>query len=210
MMMRKLIGLALLFPLVVSSAAYAQEGNKFALGGSFTARATHERAANGGQGAGLRWRIGHAKNGWGWHYGIDWYSLDIDQPVAGSTMELGELHIRPLMGGYGYTRMAGPVSLTADVIAGYALTTFATTSAARDAMARATGSSTDVQVGGTPVIKPEIEMWLDVSRRIGLVVNTGYMVARPRLTVPSATGSRTNRFHADALEVTIGTVYRLF
>jgi hypothetical protein len=203
------IGFALLLSSAAAASAHAQEGNKFALGASFTARATPDSAARGGQGPGIKWRFGHSENGWGWHYGLDWYALDVDRPAPTPRLELGELHIRPFMGGYGYTHVVGRVAVTADVIGGYALTSFRMTSGARDALSLS-GRSADVEVGGTPVIKPEVETWIDLNRKMGLIVNAGYMIARPRLTMPTTFGSDTRRFRADAMEITFGTVYRIF
>jgi len=205
-MTRNLIGVALLF--LIALPARAQEGNKFALGGSFTARATQDASARGGQGPGIKWRFRHDTTGWGWHWGLDWYALDVDQRLTGTKLNVGELKVRPFMGGYGYTRVVGPIALTADVIGGYAFTSFVMTTTARDTFASFGGGN--VEFGGTPVVKPEIEMWMDLSRKVGLTINAGYMVARPRVTMPTIAGDRTSRFPADSLEITFGTVYRIF
>ena len=39
----------------------------------------------------------HSKNGWGWRYGLSWFSTDIDRSIGGSNTELGQLRVRPFM-----------------------------------------------------------------------------------------------------------------
>ena len=65
-------------------------------------------------------------------------------------------------------------------------------------------------LSGTPVVKPEFELWYDVSRKIGLTANVGYIVARPRMTITSSIGSESERLHADAWSITAGAVYRIW
>src|SRR5262245_53755585 len=110
--------------------AFAQTGNEFAVG-----LEAHYRGAVGddliaGNGWGLTWRIGHDKSGWGWQYGLNWFSSNLEAapngsisgkyPASGGRIDIGELHVRPLMGGYGYTIVKGRYAFTAAALAGYA------------------------------------------------------------------------------------------
>src|SRR5207249_2215642 len=87
-------------------AATAQTNNRFAIGAELTVRtsdhASQEDAARGQFGPGLLWRFGNGRPGWGFHWGLNWYAVDIDRPIDGLMTELGELRLRPLMAGYGY------------------------------------------------------------------------------------------------------------
>lgn len=211
MFSQRLLLVTLLAVCGVSSAASAQEGNRFAVGGSFTHRGVDSSTAHGGRGPGIQWRIGHSSEGWGWQYGLNWYSLDIDRPIAGRVTPLGELRVRPFMGGYGYTHLMGPVAVTVDAIGGYALTRFDLQSEAATAYRESLGvRSVTVNMSNTPVVKPEVTVWVDLSRRIGLMANAGYIVARPLFTVSSSLGNDVERYRADAMSVTIGAVYKIF
>ena len=73
----------------------------------------------------MLWRFGHGGDGWGWHYGLGWYGMDLDQPAGNDRTRFGELHIRPFMGGYGYTRRVfRRTSVSAKVMGGYAINSF--------------------------------------------------------------------------------------
>src|SRR5438128_12386200 len=100
--------LSLILVCATATAARAQSGNNhLALGVDFTKRVAEESSAHGGRGPGLTWRIGHTKTGWGPSYGFSWFATDVDQVVGGSTTQLGELRVRPFMGGYGYSYVVG-------------------------------------------------------------------------------------------------------
>jgi hypothetical protein len=201
----------LLLACAIATTAHAQEGNRFALGGSYTHRGVPSPSAHGGQGPGIQWRFGHATEGWGWHYGLNWYSTDVDRNIGGHPTHLGEMRVRPFMGGYGYTHVMGPMALTASAIGGYSFTGLDLTREATDAYFDRLGArSVSVHTSGIPVVKPEIELWYDLGKKIGLTANIGYIVARPRMTITTSVGSETERFRADAWSMTAGAVYRIF
>src|SRR5258705_8963425 len=114
---------------LLSARAAAQVGepakNRFALGGEFkiktSDRASQEDFARGQLGPGLLWRFGSPKPGWGFHWGLNWYAVKLERPIGGAVTELGELHIRPIMAGYGYTRIIRRYAITADMLGGYAV-----------------------------------------------------------------------------------------
>ena len=182
------------------------------MGGEFTARIPNDSTTvHGSYGPGLLWRFGHDETGWGWHWGLNWYATDLDRTVGGRDTELGELHVRPFMAGYGYTRVIRRATVTADVIGGYALTNISLTPAARDTYRDRLGaSSATADASNTLAAKPEIAVWFDVNRKVGINVSAGYMVARPRVTVRSSLGDDDRRVRADMFMIKIGAVYSIF
>jgi len=62
----------------------------------------------------------------------------------------------------------------------------------------------------TPVIRPEVGFWYDLGHSVGLGVNVGYTIARPRVTFATRFGQESNRARADCLSVSVGAVYRIF
>ena len=116
------------------------------------------------------------------------------------------------MGGYGYTKLFGRrTSITGDVIGGYAFTSFSMSPAATNAYRSLSGGSgANAQIGSAPVLKPEVDVWYDLSRRVGVSVNAGYLIVRPRITIDSPLGRQSERLRADAFTVTVGVVYSIF
>jgi hypothetical protein len=203
-----------LFVLLISAAtpaAFAQSGGTFAIGGAFTVRVPVDSEVNTSKGPGLTWRWGHAHTGFGWHWGLNWFTTEVDRAVGDSDVELGELRVRPFMAGYGYTRVFGRTSVTADVLAGYAFTSMSVTREAGDAYRDRLGArSLTVDTTNTATAMPEAGVWFDLSRKVGINFNAGYVVARPRLTVRSTLGEDSRKIRADMFLLKIAAVYSIF
>jgi hypothetical protein len=205
------IPVVLLLVVAPSGAAFAQSEGRFAIGGEFVVRLPADRSAlDGAKGPSLLWRFGHGKTGWGWHWGLNWFSADVDGP-AGIDAEIGEMHVRPVMAGYGYTRMIGANKVTAALIAGYAITSMSLTPAAVNAYQDRLGArSATVDVSNTLTARPEVNVWHDVNKKIGINVSAGYIIARPTMTIRSSLGEDARRVRADMFTVTVGAVYSIY
>ena len=179
-------------------------------GASISAPAAPDSDVQGQTKPGLLWRVGHDKPGWGPPKGPPCFGTNVYPQVAGQSTELGELKVRPLMGGYGYSWVMGRTTIIADALAGYALTTLKMTPAASDAYAARIGAgSVSAHASNTFVAKPEVCFWYDVNKKVGLNVTAGYIVARPNVTVSSTAGDDRRRVHADVFVVTVGAVYSI-
>ena len=193
----------------------SQLKNRFAIGGEFkiktSDRASGEDYARGQLGPGLLWRFGDAKPGWGFHWGLNWYAVKLERPIGGSAIELGELHLRPIMAGYGYTKVIRRYSVTADVLGGYAFGSMTISDPAAAAYRRTFGvSSVEADATNTLVIKPEIGVWYDFTRKFYFNANAGYMMARPDVSVVSAAGTDMRKARADQFILKVGLVYSIF
>ena len=203
----------LLLAMVLAAAptAVAQTTGKFAIGGQVQKRGSTGPEAHGNLGLGLLWRVGHSKTGFGWDIGFNWYSADVDRTIGGTVTDLGELKIRPIMGGYGYTHVIGRTSISAKAFAGYGFTSAALSPSANDAYRDRLGAqSITIDPSNTFVMKPEIGMWQDLSEKIGLKASFGYMVARPQIAVRSSLGEDKRRMNADMFVIKVGMVYSIF
>jgi hypothetical protein len=195
--------------------AYAQTDNRFAVGLDYIVRtsdrASTEDYARGQLGPGLLWRFGEAKQGWGFHWGLNWYAIKIERPIGGATTELGELHVRPLMAGYGYTRVVGRTSITADLLGGYAFGSMFLGDGAAEAYRTRLGARTvTAGASGSLVLKPEVIVWRDISRRLGATINVGYMIARPEVVINIGPTIDARTARADQFVLRVGAVYSLF
>ena len=162
-------------------------------------------------GPGLLWRFGTPKSGWGFHWGLNWYTVKLERPIGGSVTELGELHVRPFMAGYGYTHIIRRYSVTADVLGGYALGSMAISDPALVAYRRALGvPSANADASNAIVVKPEIGVWYDVTRKVYVNVNAGYMLARPDVRIITAAGVDVRKARADQFVLKVGIVYSIF
>ena len=101
---------------------------------------------------------------------------------------VGRLRLRPLMAGVSYTWIAGKLSVSPRLIAGYSFNRFrgAESVSARDSF----------------VSKAELQIWRDLSSRVGVLGSIGYLFARPEVS-----GRTVN---ADAVRAQVGIAYAIF
>jgi hypothetical protein len=208
-----ILGVGMLFAAV--SPAHAQTESRFAIGAELTIAASN-RAPGQDEGHSatfpeVLWRFGDIEPGFGPHWGLDWYSLDIDRVVGPSSTTLGELHVRPILAGYGYTWIRDKNAISVNLLGGYAFGSISLQPAAADAYRTHTGfRPTGIDASNTFVLRPEIDIWHDINRLFGLNVNIGYMIARPTVAITTSAGIDKRTARADQLQVRIGLVYSIF
>jgi hypothetical protein len=101
--------------------------------------------------------------------------------------------------------------VTADVLGGYSLNNFTLAPSASDAYRDRLGAlGVSVDARNALVAKPEVGVWIDVSKKVGININGGYVVARPSITVRSTLGEDTRRIRADMFVLHVGAVYSIF
>jgi len=201
--------LTLAIVLALASNVRAQEHNYFAIGGDFGIRHSQDATVAGAADAGLNIRFGHSEEGWGFGSGLSWFASDVTTPIGGVPVELGELHVRPFMVGYGYTHMIGRVAISTNLLGGFAFTSFNLSSPAAQAWDRLGARAVDADASSTFVLKPEVEMWIDLTRKIGLNLSAGYMIARPDVRVTTSLGREVHHVDADMMMIRAGVVYRI-
>jgi hypothetical protein len=193
--------------------AAAQSAGKLAVGASVGTRIAPSSTVGGDRfGVGLLWRIGHGDEGFGWEGGLNWFAADVDHSVGGTpAFALGELHVRPIMIGYGYTHLVGAYAIKGSVQGGYAFSSFSTAPSAASLYRDRLGAlSLSTDAANTFVVKPQVSVWRDLNAKFGLKVTAGYMIARPSLTIRSTLGDERLRLNADRFMVDVGVVYSVF
>jgi hypothetical protein len=190
----------------------AQTGSRVAVGGSITANILPASGTGGSATLGFELRLGQEDPGWGVQTSIfGWFDTGIHESIAGITSDWGNLRLRPIMAGYGYTWVRGRASLTADVGGGYSLNSFHLESAAVNQYAqRLSAIDIDSEATNAFAVKPEVQVWYDLNDRFGLKLTGGYLVERPSIVITSSIGRDERSIRADAFVVTIGVVYSLF
>jgi hypothetical protein len=142
-----------------------------------------------------------APRGMGPAVGFDWFQADL-QSVGGS-VTLTRVHLRPIMGGIGYTWSTGRFSLTTSVVAGYSFNSLTVTETG-------IAEGLPVEVANSLAWRVGASVWHDIGRRLALNVSTGYLMTGLRLTVLD--GGRLSKRDAsgDTTILHAGVAYRLF
>jgi len=176
-----------------------------------TTRIAGSSAAAASSDVGFELRIGHEHDGWGWAYSFfGWFDTDIEQPRVVSSSNLGRLRVRPIMLGYGYTKLRGRAAFTSDLVAGYALNSFRLDPSTIATYQARGASDVHGEATNTFVVKPELTLWYDLNRRIGIKMDGGYLIVRPSATIVTTLGRDTQSIRADTFLLTFSAVYSIF
>ena len=71
-------------------------------------------------------------------------------------------------------------------------------------------ASAEANASNTLVLKPEIGVWYNITRKVYLNVNAGYMFARPDVEIVTTAGIDKRKARADQFILKVGMVYSLF
>jgi len=192
--------------------AFAQSEGKVAVGASVSAKSGVAKDTDGHINPGFVFRIGHGGDGWGFDYGLGWYSADLQRTLGTQSTEFGELRVRPVVVGYGYSkRFRYHSRVSAKLLGGYSFNSFKLHPDFGAAYKRVNDASLlGIDVSNTFVLRPEVSTWFDITRKIGINVSAGYTVARPEATLRTSAGNETRRIRADMFTVRFGAVYSIF
>jgi hypothetical protein len=192
--------------------ARAQTDSRLAIGGSITARAASASESGGSAGAGFEWRLGHTKPGWGIENSVfSWFDTEVQGTIGPGAIQLGNMRIRPIMAGYGYTWVRGRLAITGDLVGGYSFNSLKLDASAVQEYSRRLGATgIDAEATNAFALKPEIQVWYDLNSRFGLKIDGGYLIARPSVVITSSLGEDVHHIRADTFLVTVGLVYSLF
>jgi hypothetical protein len=194
-----------------SADARAQSDGFIAVGGGVVARASQQADVQDAHGPAFVVRVGPRGEGWGPRFGFNWYSTQLDKALDGEDQRFGSLRVRPLLIGYGYTTRRGSARVSFNLKAGYAITSFRVQRAFSAAYGSSGGAEPiQADASNALVLKPEVDTWIDLSRKLGLNINTGYLRARPTLVLATSGSRERQRVRADMFLVQVGVAYSIF
>ena len=147
--------------------------------------------------------------GWGPSFGLNWFTGDIDVVVDGVRSTIGEVKVRPIMFGVGYTVNSGRARTTISLVGGYAFSSAKVTAALPE------GTTAAINITDSWVVRPNIGVTFAMTRRLALVGSIGYIYTNPTITVnvtrPGRTAaSASGAYRADYVNVTVGTAVSIF
>lgn len=156
----------------------------------------------------LRLRTGP---GFGPTIGFDWFSIFVDMQAGDRKVYVGEMRVRPVMGGIAYTVFREPYAIAFSLTGGYAFTGLHVDGRAREAYANSIGArGASINVSNTLVWRPQISLWYDVTGRIGLNASIARINVHPSLLLTSDRGVERRALTASPLVLTFGVSYGIF
>jgi hypothetical protein len=153
-----------------------------------------------------RWHSFHSH--WGPTFGLDWHTADFHQSVGPVDAPLGSIRMRALLAGFGTTqRISSRFTVSGNVFGGYSFNSLTADSGLGLAYARTGVSLAGVSVNNSAVAKPEVAIWYDFFRHVGVGVSAAYVFTRPDETITTAGGQVQHRsINGDTWEFSTGVV----
>ena len=147
--------------------------------------------------------------GWGPSFGLNWFRGDIDVPVDGVRTTIGEVKVRPIMVGFGYTLDSGRARTTVSLVGGYAFTSARVTAVLPE------GTTATVSIKDSWVVRPNVGVTVALTKRLALVGSIGYIYTNPTITIDVTRLGRTaasvsGAYRADYVNITVGTAVSIF
>jgi hypothetical protein len=160
-----------------------QEASSSFLKGRFLVGATFGSVATVDQDLGTQYRVSpffrwnSRRSGWGPSFGLSWFTADLRAPVDGRAVRIGDVKIRPVMAGIGYTVMRGRLRTTYGVVTGYAFND------ARIDTPLRPGVAASVSIGNAWALQPKVDLTYAVTKRVALLGTAGYVFSNPNVSV---------------------------
>ena len=184
---------------------FAQAEGRVSVGGSVTLVTPRSDDVSRSLGVGALIRL-NPRRGWGLAGALNWFAADLKGPESNDAA-FARLTIRPLMGGISYTVGPDTTLVSFSVVGGPSFNS----ADFKDEFLRSQRGNPVIDVENSLVIRPGVSVTHSVSPRVGIVGFAGYMFNRPDVTYRNTAGQQfQNRWHADALVLSIGGVYSLF
>jgi hypothetical protein len=142
-----------------------------------------------------------APRGFGPAIGFDWFQANV-QPIGGGSA-LSRVHVKPLMGGLGYSLAWNRLTMTPSVVGGFAFNSLSVTDTGA-------ASGLPVEVDNSLVWRVGVSGWYDINRRLVLNASMGYIMTGLRLTVLDDGRLEHREVSGDTAIVHVGVAYRIF
>lgn len=149
------------------------------------------------------------RRGWGPAGAFNWFDADVDGTLAGVGGPVGELRIRPLMGGVGYTIGSDRATATFSVVGGPSWNRIEFDEAFRDRLGAA-GVPVDSRYTGVSVaVRPGASVTWTLAPRLHLTGFGGYLINRPAFDIQGVADDEA-RWSANSVVLSVGIVYSIF
>jgi len=147
--------------------------------------------------------------GWGPSFGLSGYKGDITAPIDGRRTTIGEVRIRPLMGGISYSIGGGRARTSFSFVGGYAFSSAKVTAALPD------GAVASIDIENAWVVRPNVGLTYALTRRLALIGSLGYVYTNPTIAINvSQQGQAPSRvsgsLRSDYVSITVGTAISIF
>jgi hypothetical protein len=170
--------------MIAASSLPAETPRRGPLAGRFLVGATTSIAVTPDVDLGTTWRrispfIRNTprRSGWGPSFGLSWYTGDIRVPIDGKNVTIGEVKVRPVMGGVSYGIIRGRAITNLSLVGGYAF------NRAKITYALPEGTAVSMSISDAWAVRPNVGLTYALRPRLALVGGVGYVFSKPRISI---------------------------
>ena len=164
----------------------------------------------------FRWGGGTARRAFGFNFGLapepgfsptlgfGWYTADLTVDTGSSNTEIGDLRVRPLMAGIGYTWVKGRVATGVSINAGISFNSIRLNDQFRSFF----GPGTEVKINPSNsfAVRPQLRVEYAVARKLGVFSSAGYFFTKFDAEVETTIVGFENEWDASSFNLFVGVM----
>lgn len=142
--------------------------------------------------------------GFGPTIGFGWYSGDLTLSGISGSAEVGDLRVRPLMAGVGYTWVKGKLATGVSINAGISFNSIRLNDQYRTFF----GPGTEVRVDASNsfAARPQLRFEYAVARKVGIYTSLGYFFTEFNNVIETPVGRFENEWDASSFNIFVGAM----
>jgi hypothetical protein len=206
-MTKRLLVCAVLALVVTATNASAQGianlAKRAGTGGSFGGIFPFDDDVSVGKAYGVNFGLA-PEQGFGFTVGFGWYTGDLTLSGVSADREVGDLRVRPVMAGVGYTWMKGRVATGVTINAGVSFNSISL----NDQYRLFFGPGTEVRVDASNsfAARPQLRVEYAVARKVGVFSSAGYFFTEFDNVIETPVGRFENQWDASSFNVFVGVM----
>ena len=136
--------------------------------------------------------------------GFGWYRADLTLSGVSGDVEVGDLRIRPLMAGIGYTWVKGRVATGVSINAGISFNSIRLNDQYRSFF----GPGTEIRVDASNsfAVRPQFRVEYAVARKVGVYSSVGYFFTEFDNVIETPVGRFENEWDASSFNIFVGVM----
>jgi hypothetical protein len=140
--------------------------------------------------------------GWDWAGSLGWFSGDL--LIDSGRTTVGDISVKPFMGGIGYTWVTGRLATTASLTAGISLNSADIADRYREAFGP--GTTVDLDMDNSWCVRPAVEFEYTLMRKVALTAYTSYFWTKIDSQLRTPAGTFTDQWNASSVQASVGVV----
>jgi len=186
-----------------SAQIVANTVKRVGIGGSAGGYFTFDDEVNVGSAYGVNFGLAPAP-GLGPTLGFGWYQGDLILSGVSGDREVGDLRVRPLMAGIGYTWMHGRVATGVSINAGISFNSIKLNDQYRTFF----GPGTEVRVDASNsfAVRPQVRVEYAVHKKVGVFSSAGYFFTKFDNVIETPVGRFENEWDASSFNLFVGAM----